>query len=153
MGACAGADDGGGSGDAAADSGGSDTSGSSNSGEAVIPNGAPPLRRLVEVATVCGADGTIGLRATQVACVKLPPAPCTLPSPPRVFEGPTIACPSDTESELLVETSLRAAIPWSWRTAAANVTCFSNTAESEVVVDDDAVVCKPTVALSMAVGC
>ena len=155
--ACGG-DDGDGSTDVAADSGGSDTSDSSSTGEVVTPNAAPTLRRSVDATTVCGADGTIGLRATQVACVKLPPAPCTLPSPPRVFEGPTIACPSsETESELLVEIEFAGRYTVELVAAAADgtetVTCFSDTAESEVIVDDDAIVSKPTITLSMAVGC
>lgn len=157
MSACGG-DDGGGSADVAADSGGSDTAGSSSSGDLVMPNAAPTLRRAVDTTAACGADGTIGLRATQVACVKLPPAPCTLPSPPRVFEGPAIACPaSETESELLVEIEFAGRYTVELVATAADgsesVTCFSDTAESEVIVDDDAIASKPTVTLSMAVGC
>ncbi len=53
---------------------------------------------------------TVSLRATKVGCEKAPPAPCTLPNPPPVYESDAVACPIDADLELAIDAAGRYAV-------------------------------------------
>lgn len=52
----------------------------------------------------------VSLRATKVGCESGPPAPCTLPNPPPVFDSAAVACPIDAPLELQIDEGGRYAV-------------------------------------------
>src|SRR5688572_12344383 len=66
-----------------------------STGEPAPMNAQPTLEARVDAAAACAAGASaLELRATKIGCVDPPPAPCTLPNPPRTDVGDPLACPS-----------------------------------------------------------
>lgn len=138
--ACGGDDDGGDDG-GAVDSGTMGVGATESSGGS--GNDLPTVEIEIDASATCGADGSLLLRATQVGCVSPPPAPCTMPMTPPVYEGDTIACPS-TEAAATMRVGIEKAGRYNVElvTVAGDGTesteCFSDRDDPELIVDDSA---------------
>lgn len=113
-------------------------------------NDAPTLRAVVDASAECGSDGTLFARATLIGCVDPPPAPCTVPEPPRVYMSDAVECPADSSSETLrVEVALPGRYNVEVVAAAADgsesAQCWSDSSETEVIVDEAAFDDNPTI--------
>lgn len=95
--ACAGCGD-----DGAGDGGTTTLDGGSSSGGAP-PNAAPTVVAQVDATAACGQAGAtrVELHATRIGCKNPPPAPCTLPNPPRPTVGEGFDCPADGSPQTL----------------------------------------------------
>lgn len=71
-----------------------DDGGASTTGAPLEP--APRVVTEADVAAACGMAGAtrVELHATRIGCENPPPAPCTLPDPPRAEIGDGVDCPS-----------------------------------------------------------
>lgn len=142
-------------GDTAGDSGAamSTTGDEGTTGAPAIPNEAPTFEARVDAAGACGASASaLEIRATRFACVNPPPAPCTLPNPPRTDVGERIACPSD---EVDAPLRLAASAPGRFYVEVVTIAgdgsetaeCHSDGPDPAVIVLDSAFNTNPTIAV------
>jgi len=114
------------------------------------PNVLPTVEITANPSTSCRDDGELVLRATRIGCVSPPPAPCTLPTVAKTFEGETVACPSMETSDVM-----RVELPQTGRyfidlvhTAAdgtETARCYAEDGEAELIIDDERLAANPTI--------
>lgn len=142
-------------GDGGGDTGSAATAGAStaavDSSGGANNNVLPTVEIELDPSTACGADGSLLLRATLVGCVSPPPAPCTLPDPPRVYDGDTVACPA-TETAATMRVQIEQAGRYHVELAAVaadgteTAQCYAEADDADLIVEKEALDTNPTIA-------
>lgn len=139
--------DDGGSGDGGSSTAATDAS--SSGGEAA--NVAPTVLAAVDVTAACSQAGAtrVELQATRVACIDPPPAPCTLPEPPRPLVGEGVDCPAAASpQELRVELTQTGRYSVEVLTLAGESevsrVCYGEGGEAELLITEARLNAKPT---------
>lgn len=150
----------GGCGDDGSGDGGTSTSvGDASSSGGEPANAAPVVEAEVDVTAACGLAGAtrVELHATRVGCVNPPPAPCTLPNPPRATVGDGVDCPGDASPQSLqVELSqagrYHVEVLTLGGTDELRRVCFGEDGDDELLVDEARFEAKPTVTVAVLDG-
>ncbi len=116
-----------------------------------VPNTAPTVVAEVDVEAACGQAGAtrVELHATRFSCINPPPAPCTLPDPPRPVVGEGIDCPAAASpQELRVELTQTGRYHVEVLTLAGSDelsrVCYGEGGEVELLITEARINAKPT---------
>ena len=118
-------------------------------------NELPTMEAVVDAAAACSQGDATALRfvATRIGCVRPPPAPCTLPDPPKQYAGTAVDCPSSDTA-----LPLRVGVDQTGRYHVESVLvledgserrdCHREGGEVEVIIDDGRLANRPTIEVS-----
>jgi len=117
-----------------------------------MANAAPTVVATVDLTAACGEAGVtrVELQGTRVACIDPPPAPCTVPNPPRPTLGTSVMCPAaSSPMELQVELTAEGryhveVVSWAGTTEQSRV-CWGETDDVEVLITEARINGKPTI--------
>jgi hypothetical protein len=139
--------------------GGSTTMAMDATTDVEVPNTAPTVVAEVDVTTACSGAGAtrVELHATRVGCIDPPPAPCTLPDPPRATVGEGIDCPAASSPlDLRVELTQTGRYHVEVLTLAGESevsrVCFGEAGDPELLINDARLNGKPTIVLAQLGG-